>query len=205
MAKIKRALISVTDKSGIQEFAKELSAMGVEIVSTGGTAKAIRAAGVDVKDVSEITGFPEMMDGRVKTLHPRVHGGLLAIRDNEEHLKQMKENNIPQIDLVAVNLYAFEETVKKPDVTLGEAIENIDIGGPTLLRSSAKNFKYVTVITDPADYELVLKEMKENGGETTLKTRFLLARKVFALTSSYDRAISEYLAGIDPDQDVYFK
>ncbi len=205
MGKIKRALISVTDKTGVQEFARELAAMGVEIVSTGGTAKAIRAAGVDVKDVSELTGFPEMMDGRVKTLHPRVHGGILAIRDNEEHVKQMEENGIPAIDLVAVNLYAFEETVKRPDVPLAEAIENIDIGGPTLLRSSAKNFRYVTVITDPEDYSLVLKEMKANGGETTLETRFLLARKVFALTSSYDKAITDYLAGIDPSEDAYFK
>ncbi len=205
MGKIKRALISVTDKTGVQEFARELAAMGVEIVSTGGTAKAIRAAGVDVKDVSELTGFPEMMDGRVKTLHPRVHGGILAIRDNEEHVRQMEENSIPAIDLVAVNLYAFEETVKRPDVTLAEAIENIDIGGPTLLRSSAKNFRYVTVITDPDDYSLVLNEMRENGGETTLETRFLLARKVFALTSSYDKAITDYLAGIDPSEDAYFK
>ncbi len=205
MGKIKRALISVTDKTGVQEFARELAAMGVEIVSTGGTAKVIRAAGVDVKDVSELTGFPEMMDGRVKTLHPRVHGGILAIRDNEEHVRQMEENGIPAIDLVAVNLYAFEETVKRPDVTLAEAIENIDIGGPTLLRSSAKNFRYVTVITDPEDYSLVLKEMKANGGETTLETRFLLARKVFALTSSYDKAITDYLDGIDPSEDAYFK
>ena len=205
MAKIKRALISVTDKTGVQEFARELAAMGVEIVSTGGTARAIREAGVDVKDVSELTGFPEMMDGRVKTLHPRVHGGILAIRDNDQHIRQMEENGIPSIDLVAVNLYAFEETVAKPDVTLAEAIENIDIGGPTLLRSSAKNFRYVTVISDPDDYSLVLNEMKNNDGETTLKTRFLLARKVFALTSGYDRAITEYLSGIDPGQDAYFK
>ena len=205
MARIKRALISVTDKTGVTEFARELAKMGVEIVSTGGTARVIREAGVEVKDVSELTGFPEMMDGRVKTLHPKVHGGILAIRDNEEHVKQMRENSVPAIDLVAVNLYAFEKTVAKPDVSLAEAIENIDIGGPTLLRSSAKNFRYVTVITDPVDYDLVLREIQENNGETTLKTRFLLARKVFHMTCKYDLAISEYLAGIDPEQNAYFK
>jgi len=205
MPKIQKAIISVTDKSGIKEFAKALSDMGVEIISTGGTAKAIREAGVDVKDVSDITGFPEMMDGRVKTLHPKVHGGILAIRDNETHVAQMKEHDIPSIDLVVVNLYAFEKTVSKEGVTLAEAIENIDIGGPTLLRSSAKNFRYVTVVVDPKDYDLILKEMKENDGETTLETRFYLAKKVFATTSSYDKAISEYLNKIDPSSDPYFK
>ncbi len=204
MAKIKRAIISVTDKSGVQEFAKALQDMGVEIVSTGGTARVIREAGVDVKDVSELTGFPEMMDGRVKTLHPKVHGGILAIRDNPEHMAQMKENGIPEIDLVVVNLYAFEKTVAKDGVTLAEAIENIDIGGPTLLRSSAKNFKYVTVVVDPADYSKVLEEMKENDGATTLKTRFELAKKVFATTSAYDTAITKYLNTIDTDSDPYF-
>ncbi|OCC15544.1 Inosine monophosphate cyclohydrolase [Dissulfuribacter thermophilus] len=205
MAKIQRALISVTDKTGVAEFAKELEKLGVEIVSTGGTARVMREAGVSVKDVSELTGFPEMMDGRVKTLHPKVHGGILAIRDNKEHVRQMEDNGVPAIDLVVVNLYAFEKTVQKPDVTLAEAIENIDIGGPTLLRSSAKNFRYVTVITDPDDYEVVLNEMKQNGGETTLETRFRLARKVFELTSNYDKAITEYLSKIDPSTDEYFK
>ncbi len=205
MARIKRAIISVTDKSGIQDFAKALEEMGVEIVSTGGTARAIREAGVKVKDVSELTGFPEMMDGRVKTLHPKVHGGILAIRDNPEHVRQMEENGIPQIDLVAVNLYAFEKTVAREGVTLSEAIENIDIGGPTLLRSSAKNFKYVTVVVDPSDYDRVLKEMKENDGNTTIKTRFELARKVFATTSAYDTAITKYLESIDVNSDSYFK
>ncbi len=204
MTKITRALISVTDKSGVADFAKELAAMGVEIVSTGGTAKVIREAGVPVKDVSELTGFPEMMDGRVKTLHPKVHGGILAIRDNEKHMAQMKEHGIPSIELVVVNLYAFEKTVAKEGVTLAEAIENIDIGGPTLLRSSAKNFRYVTVVVDPSDYQKVLEEMKANDGATTLKTRFTLARKVFETTSSYDSAIASYLAKIDPDSDPYF-
>ncbi len=205
MAKIKRAIISVTDKTGVAELAKELSEMGVEIVSTGGTAKVIREAGVNVKDVSELTGFPEMMNGRVKTLHPKVHGGILALRDNEEHVSQMKEHGIPEIDMVVVNLYAFEKTVAKEGVTLTEAIENIDIGGPTLLRSSAKNFKFVTVVVDPSDYDKVIKEMKENNGETTLKTRFELARKVFATTSAYDTAITNYLNTIDVDSDPYFK
>ena len=205
MKKIERAILSVTDKTGIAEFAKALREMGVEIVSTGGTARVIRDAGVEVKDVSEITGFPEMMNGRVKTLHPKVHGGILAIRDNPEHVSQMKEHGIPSIDMVVVNLYAFEKTVAKEGVTLADAIENIDIGGPTMLRSSAKNFKYVTVIVDPGDYEKVLEEMKTNQGATTLKTRFLLARKVFATTSSYDTAITRYLDKIDPDTDPYFK
>ncbi len=205
MKKIERAILSVTDKSGISEFAKALTEMGVEIISTGGTARVIRDAGVEVKDVSEITDFPEMMNGRVKTLHPKVHGGILAIRDNQEHVSQMEEHGIPSIDMVVVNLYAFEKTVAKEGVTLAEAIENIDIGGPTMLRSSAKNFRYVTVIVDPSDYEKVLDEMKANQGATTLKTRFQLARKVFATTSSYDTAITKYLETIDPDTDPYFK
>ncbi len=195
MTKIKRALISVTDKTGVQEFARALSELGIEVISTGGTARAIREAGIEVKDVAQITGFPEMMDGRVKTLHPKVHGAILAIRDNEEHVRQMEENGIVPIDLVAVNLYAFEKTVARPDVQLDEAIENIDIGGPTLLRSSAKNFKYVTVITDPSDYGQVIDEIRETGN-TALKTRFMLAKKVFALTSKYDAAITEYLKGV---------
>ena len=205
MKKIERAILSVTDKTGIVELAGELKEMGVEIVSTGGTARVIREAGIDVKDVAELTGFPEMMDGRVKTLHPVVHGGILAIRDNPEHAAQMKEHGIPPIDMVVVNLYAFEKTVAKEGVTLAEAIENIDIGGPTMLRSSAKNFRYVTVVVDPSDYEKVVGEMKANQGATTLKTRFELARKVFATTSSYDTAITRYLETINLDSDPYFK
>ncbi len=197
MPRIKRALISVTDKTGVADFAKALHEMGVEIISTGGTARVIREAGVPVTDVSEVTGFPEMLDGRVKTLHPKIHGGILAIRSNPEHMRQLKEQGIKPIDLVAVNLYAFEKTVER-GASLDEAIENIDIGGPTLLRASAKNFRDVTVVVDPADYGRVLEEMKQNNGETTLRTRFELARKVFETTSRYDTAIHEYLKGIDP-------
>ncbi len=193
MSKIERAIISVTDKSGIVEFANSLSELGVQILSTGGTANALRKGKISVTDISDYTGFPEMMDGRVKTLHPKVHGGLLGIRDNPEHVEMMKAHGIKTIDMVVVNLYQFEKTVAKEGVTLEEAIENIDIGGPSMLRSSAKNFRYVTVIVDPVDYEVVLREMKKTGGETTLKTRFRLARKVFQLTHQYDGAISEYL------------
>ena len=199
MKKIKRAIISVTDKSGIVEFSRKLSDMGVEILSTGGTAKAIREGGVKVMDISEYTGFPEMLDGRVKTLHPRVHGGLLGIRSNPEHVKMMKENGIQDIDLIVVNLYQFEKTIAKDGVTLEDAIENIDIGGPAMLRSSAKNFNDVTVVVDPADYDLVLKEMEENRGSTLLKTRFYLAKKVFNLTHKYDGAISRYLENVELD------
>ena len=204
MTKIKRALISVTDKTGVAELAKELEDMGVEIVSTGGTARVIREADVSVKDVSGLTGFPEMMDGRVKTLHPKVHGGILALRDNAGHMQQMEDHAIPSIDMVVVNLYAFEKTVAKEGVSLADAIENIDIGGPTLLRSSAKNFRYVTVVVDPSDYSKVLGEMKANDGATTLTIRFELARKVFITTNKYDRAIAGYLEGIDSQKDPYF-
>jgi len=193
MGAIERAIISVTDKTGIADFARALSKFGVEILSTGGTARTLRESGVSVTDISDYTGFPEMMDGRVKTLHPKVHGGLLGLRDNLEHVKMMGEQGIKPIDLVVVNLYQFEKTVAREGVTLEEAIENIDIGGPSMLRSSAKNFKYVTVIVDPADYQVVLKEMEASGGETTLETRFRLAKKVFQLTHLYDGAISQYL------------
>jgi len=197
MSKIKRAIISVTDKKGIVDFAKSLSRFDVEILSTGGTAKALRQGGVPVTGISDYTGFPEMMDGRVKTLHPKVHGGLLGLRDNPEHVRMMEKYGIKGIDMVVVNLYQFEKTVAKAGVTLEEAIENIDIGGPSMLRSSAKNFKDVTVIVDPVDYDRVLKEMEGSGGETTLKTRFRLARKVFRLTHEYDGAISQYLEMTD--------
>jgi len=197
MGRIERAIISVTDKTGIVDFARSLSSFGVEILSTGGTARTLREGGVSVTDISDYTGFPEMMDGRVKTLHPKVHGGLLGLRSNPEHVKMMKDHGIKNIDLVVVNLYQFEKTVAKEGVTLDEAIENIDIGGPAMLRSSAKNFKDVTVIVDPADYEVVLKEMETTGGETTLRTRFRLARKVFRLTNQYDGAISRYLDEIE--------
>ena len=193
MSKIERAIISVTDKTGIVEFANSLSRFGVQVLSTGGTARTLREGGISVTDISDYTGFPEMMDGRVKTLHPKVHGGLLGLRDNPEHVKMMKAHGIKPIDMVVVNLYQFEKTVAKEGVTLDEAIENIDIGGPSMLRSSAKNFKYVTVIVDPADYKLVLEEMESTGGETSLETRFRLARKVFRLTHQYDGAISTFL------------
>jgi phosphoribosylaminoimidazolecarboxamide formyltransferase / IMP cyclohydrolase len=197
MGKIERAIISVTDKTGVVEFAKKLSELGIQILSTGGTAKAIRDGGVPVTEISDYTGFPEMLDGRVKTLHPKVHGGILGVRDNEEHVKMMKKHGIENIDLLVINLYQFEKTVAKEGVTLEDAIENIDIGGPAMLRSSAKNFKFVTIITDPADYSVVLDEMKTNNGATTLKTRFRLAKKVFQLTNRYDGAISKYLEGVE--------
>jgi phosphoribosylaminoimidazolecarboxamide formyltransferase/IMP cyclohydrolase len=196
VGKIERALLSVTDKEGIVDFARSLIGFGIEILSTGGTARSLRKGGIAVKDIEEYTGFPEMMDGRVKTLHPRVHGALLGLRENPEHAKMMKEHGIKPIDMLVVNLYQFEKTVAKEDVSLEEAIENIDIGGPAMLRSSAKNFRSVTVITDPHDYGLVLKEMEERGGQTTLETRFFLAKKVFKLTHAYDGAITRYLDGV---------
>ncbi len=194
-AVIKRALISVTDKTGVVEFAKTLAEeFGVEIVSTGGTAKAIAEGGVTVRPIDDLTGFPEMMDGRVKTLHPRVHGGLLARRDVPEHMRQAEEHGIGLIDLVCVNLYAFEATVAKEGVTLEDAVENIDIGGPSMLRSAAKNFAAVTVVTNPDDYGAILAEMRANGGATTYETRMRLAVDVFRTTSAYDNAIFNYLS-----------
>ncbi|MDA3971298.1 MAG: IMP cyclohydrolase [Desulfobulbaceae bacterium] len=199
MKKAERALISLTDKSGIEGFARELEALGIEILSTGGTAAKMRAEGIAVKDVSEFTGFPEMLDGRVKTLHPKVHGGILAQKTNADHVAQMQEHGLQAIDIVAVNLYAFEKTVADPACTLANAIENIDIGGPTMLRAAAKNYQDVTVIVDPADYPIVVSELKATGN-TTLKTRFKLARKVFALTSAYDTAIIQWLDQVDADK-----
>lgn len=203
MNKAARALISLTDKSGIEDFAKALTEMGIEILSTGGTAKKMRDNGIDVTDVSEFTGFPEMLDGRVKTLHPLVHGAILHQRENADHQQQCAEHGIKPIDIVAVNLYAFEKTVADPNCALGDAIENIDIGGPTLLRASAKNFQDVTVIVDPADYDQVLAEIRATGN-TTLKTRFKLAVKVFQLTSSYDTAIADWLVKVDVESNPYF-
>lgn len=189
---IKRALISLSDKSGIVDFARELDQMGVEILSTGGTAKTLREAGLKVKDVSEHTGFPEIMDGRVKTLHPKIHGGLLARRNNPSHMNTLKEHHIEPIDMVVVNLYPFEATIAKEGVTFEEAIENIDIGGPTMLRSAAKNFMDVVVIIDPSDYQVVIDELKASK-DVSYKTRLRLAQKVFQRTSQYDQAISNYL------------
>jgi len=191
--KIKRALVSLSDKTGVVQLGQTLHAMGVQILSTGGTARSLQEAGIPVIEVSHYTGFPEMMDGRIKTLHPKIHGALLGKRDNAEHMKQMKIHGIEPIDLVVVNLYPFEKTVAKPDCTLEEAIENIDIGGPTMLRSSAKNYHDVAVVTDPQDYEKIIEEMKKSGGALSLETRFRLAKKVFKLTSHYDKAITEYL------------
>ncbi len=189
---IKRALISVSDKTGIVEFAAALAEKGVEIISTGGTEKALSAAGIKVINISDITGFPECLDGRVKTLHPKVHAGILAMRSNEEHMKQIKELGVETIDMVVINLYPFKQTILKGHVELEEAIENIDIGGPTMIRAAAKNYQDVTVIVDPADYEKVLTEMDETG-DVSVKTKFRLAYKVFEHTSHYDTLIAKYL------------
>lgn len=195
MERIERALLSVFDKTGLVDLARILADAGVELISTGGTAKALREAGLKVKDLSEHTGFPEMLDGRVKTLHPRVHGGLLYIRGNAAHEAAVKQHGIPPIDLVVVNLYPFEQTIARPNVTLHDAIENIDIGGPSMLRSAAKNHDSVTVIVDPADYQEVARQIKESG-HTSLDLRRKLAAKVYARTSAYDAAIAAHLAGV---------
>nr|WP_206703965.1 bifunctional phosphoribosylaminoimidazolecarboxamide formyltransferase/IMP cyclohydrolase [Paenibacillus polymyxa] len=195
---IKRALVSVSDKRGIVEFCRELSKWGVEIVSTGGTSSLLSKEGIPVIGISEVTGFPEIMDGRVKTLHPAVHSGLLAVRDNEEHQRQMKELGLDYIDLVVVNLYPFAETIAKPGVTYEDAIENIDIGGPTMLRSAAKNHAFVSVVVDADDYSTVLEEIRKDG-DTELNTRKRLAAKVFRHTASYDALISDYLSNVTGD------
>jgi phosphoribosylaminoimidazolecarboxamide formyltransferase/IMP cyclohydrolase len=194
MKRIERALISVSDKAGVVEFGRALAERGIEILSTGGTARALREAGVPVKDIAAFTGFPEMLDGRVKTLHPKVHAGLLYLRDSEDHLETMRTHGLESIDLVCVNLYPFEATVAKPDVTFEEAIENIDIGGPTMLRSAAKNMKFVTVVCDPADYGRVLESLGAHEGCTTEGLRRELALKVFARVAGYNAAIARYLA-----------
>lgn len=203
MGKVERALISLTDKSGIEGFAQELASLGIDLLSTGGTAKKLRDAGLTVMDVSDFTGFPEMLDGRVKTLHPKVHGGILNQRANQDHQSQCADHGLKNIDIIAVNLYAFNKTVEDPNCTLVDAIENIDIGGPTMLRAAAKNFHDVTVIVDPADYPKVIEEIKATGN-TTLKTRFYLMKKVYALTAAYDTAISAWLEQVDVDANNYF-
>ncbi|MFL6673906.1 MAG: bifunctional phosphoribosylaminoimidazolecarboxamide formyltransferase/IMP cyclohydrolase [Massilia sp.] len=200
---IKQALISVSDKTGVLDFARALSAFGVNILSTGGTAKLLQENGVKVTEVADYTGFPEMLDGRVKTLHPKVHGGILARRDFPEHIAKLDEHGIPQIDMVVVNLYPFQQTVAKDNCTLEDAIENIDIGGPAMLRSAAKNHRDVVVICDPSDYGLVLAEMKGTGaaaGPISYDTKFNLAKKVFAHTAAYDGAIANYLTSLGPDR-----
>ncbi|HHO75577.1 MAG TPA: bifunctional phosphoribosylaminoimidazolecarboxamide formyltransferase/IMP cyclohydrolase [Deltaproteobacteria bacterium] len=202
MPKIERALVSVTDKGGLVDFIKELRSFGVEIISTGGTARVLKESGIDVVDISDYTGFPEMMDGRLKTLHPKVHGGFLAIRDNASHVESMKKEGIKPIDMLVVNLYRFEDTIAK-GASLEEAIENIDIGGPAMVRAASKNYPYVSVVTDPADYSAIIEEMKASGGSVSAKTNFELARNAFSLTARYDAAISNYLQSIDVEESEF--
>jgi phosphoribosylaminoimidazolecarboxamide formyltransferase/IMP cyclohydrolase len=203
--KVTNALLSVSDKTGLVEFARSLSSMGVRIISTGGTAKLLKESGINCSAIETVTGFPEMMDGRVKTLHPKIHGGILAVRDKKEHLEAMKSQGIEPIDLVCVNLYPFEETIAKTGCTLEEAIENIDIGGPSMVRSASKNHKYVTIVTSPDQYDRVLSEMQQKNGCTSEQLRSDLARIAFGLTASYDTAIAHYLnkqASIDFPENI---
>src|SRR6476646_7854486 len=202
LRKITRALVSVSDKEGIVEFARSLTEFGVSLISTGGTAKTLREAGVEVTDVSDVTGFPEMMDGRVKTLHPKIHGAFLALRDNDQHIASMKEHDIESIDLVIVNLYPFEETIAKDDVTLEEAVENIDIGGPAMIRSASKNWRDVAVVTDARLYPQIIEELIENQGSLSLETRQRLATLAYTRTAGYDLAISSYLSRQLSDEDL---
>jgi phosphoribosylaminoimidazolecarboxamide formyltransferase / IMP cyclohydrolase len=203
MPKIQRALISVTDKSGIVEFARGLAGFGVDIISTGGTARALKEAGLPVRDVSEVTGFPEMLDGRVKTIHPKIAGGVLAIRGNAEHMKALAEHAIPTIDMVVVNLYAFEKVAANREASLPELIENIDIGGPTMIRAAAKNYQDVAVVVSPADYPSLLDQMRAGGGALPLATHWSLAKKAFRLTAAYDRAITARLASIEVEDGKF--
>src|SRR5262249_7542556 len=192
--KISRALISVSDKTGLVEFARKLAQHGIEIISTGGTAKALRENGVAARDVSDVTGFPEMLDGRVKTLHPKIHGGILGVRSNKEHRAKMAEHGIAPIDLVVINLYPFRQTIQNPDVSMEDAIENIDIGGPAMIRSAAKNHNDVTVVVDPEDYTAVISEIDGFGGELSANLRFRLAVKAFRHTADYDKEIARFLS-----------
>lgn len=196
MFPVHRALISVTDKTGLVDFARGLEQLGVQLLSTGGTARLLRENGISITEVSDYTGFPEMLDGRVKTLHPKIHGGILGIRDRREHVETMKKHGIEPIDMVVVNLYAFAKTVARPGCTLEEAVENIDIGGPTLIRASAKNHRHVAVVTDPEDYGFILEEMKRSKGSLSRKTSMRLACKAFCLTHDYDGNICEYLRSV---------
>src|SRR5216684_2982787 len=196
---IQRAILSVTDKTGLVDFARRLQACGVELVSTGGTAKLLRESGVAVRDISDLTGFPEMMDGRVKTLHPKVHGGILHVRSNPAHVEAARQHGIAPIDMVVVNLYAFEKTAAKSGVTLEEMIENIDIGGPSMVRSAAKNWQDVAIVTAPADYAAIAEEMEKSGGELSRATRWRLAQKAFATTAAYDSAIASTLEQLDDE------
>ncbi len=192
MLKIKNAIVSVSDKTGIVDFSKKLSQLGVNILSTGGTARTLKESGLTVTDISDYTGFPEMMDGRVKTLHPKIHGGILALRDNAEHMSKLEEFGMITIDMVVVNLYPFQKTVANPNCSFEDAIENIDIGGPTMIRAAAKNFKYVAVVIDPSDYSKILNEL-ETEKNISYETRLYLAKKVFKTMSEYDGAIFKYL------------
>ena len=197
MPKIKRAILSVTDKTGLLEFAKRLSTMNVELISTGGTAKLMRDSGITVKDISEFTGFPEMLDGRVKTLHPKVHGGILHRRGNPDHRAAIAEHDIEPIDMVVVNLYAFDKTAARPGVAFEEVIENIDIGGPSMIRSAAKNFQDVAVVTSPEDYGAIADEMTKSNGELSPDTKWRLAQKAFAVTAAYDSSIASTLERVN--------
>jgi phosphoribosylaminoimidazolecarboxamide formyltransferase/IMP cyclohydrolase len=203
---IRRALLSVTDKTGLVDLAKALAGFGVELISTGGTARALRDAGLTVRDISDLTGFPEMLDGRVKTLHPRVHGGLLYIRGNAEHEAAVGAHEIQPIDMVVVNLYAFEKTAAQPGVTFGHLIENIDIGGPSMVRSAAKNFEDVAIVTRVSDYPALIQELASNNGAVTRETRWRLAKQAFATTAAYDSAIANTLdqiaAAPEPTQPI---
>src|SRR5277367_3119896 len=203
MGKIQRAILSVTDKTGLADFARKLAKMGVDLVSTGGTAKLLRDAGIKVSDISDLTGFPEMLDGRVKTLHPKVHGGILHMRSKPEHMAAVSEHGIQPIDMVVVNLYAFEKTAGKPGVEFEEIIENIDIGGPSMVRSAAKNFQDVAIVTSPSDYDTIAREMENGGGSLSLKTKWRLAQRAFATTAAYDSAIASTLERIGaPESDA---
>jgi phosphoribosylaminoimidazolecarboxamide formyltransferase/IMP cyclohydrolase len=199
MGKIRRAVVSVSDKSGVVELARALADLNVEILSTGGTARTLRENGIEILDVSDYTGFPEMLDGRVKTLHPKIHGGILGQRENPHHIEIMGKHGISPIDMVVVNLYPFEATIAKPDCALEEAIENIDIGGPAMIRSAAKNYRDVAVVVDPVDYDDLITELRENDGQISGRTRFRLAKKVFHMTAKYDTAISNYLSTVEGD------
>ena len=196
--KIQRAILSVTDKTGLVDFARKLSALGIELISTGGTAKLLRDSGITVKDISDLTGFPEMLDGRVKTLHPKVHGGILHRREDPKHVAAVNEHGIQPIDMVVVNLYAFEKTAAKPGVAFEELIENIDIGGPSMIRSAAKNFHDVAIVTSPADYDSIAAELEHDGGTLSHETRWRLAQKAFATTAAYDSAIASTLERVSP-------
>jgi phosphoribosylaminoimidazolecarboxamide formyltransferase/IMP cyclohydrolase len=200
--KIQRAILSVTDKTGLSDFARKLAALNIELVSTGGTAKLLRDSGIAVKDISELTGFPEMLDGRVKTLHPKVHGGILHRRENPAHLSAIAEHGIAPIDMVVVNLYAFEKTAAKPGVAFDELIENIDIGGPSMIRSAAKNFHDVAIVTSPSDYEAIAEELARSGGSLSLDTKWKLAQKAFATTAAYDSAIASTLERVSVDGNL---